>query len=120
MSDSRCPTHSLTVEARRPGGAHLPDMPLFTTLKTMLQGLFPARGPHQPPRRVLVERIPAHSPDYEPLFSRLQSLNLPESERRERQALDVMHDCTTGKVWDLVILEDGPVPLMGLERHETR
>jgi len=120
MSDLRCPTHSLNMGARRPGGPYLPHMPLFATLKTMLQGLLPARGPDQPPRRVLVERIPAHSPDYAPLFSRLQSLDLPESERRQRQALDVMRDRTTGKVWDLVILEDGPVPLMGLERHETR
>ncbi len=48
-------------------------------------------------------------------MQQLQSLNLPDDELLRRTAFDVLVDPRTRKVWEVVIVEDGPAPLYGLE-----
>ena len=68
----------------------------------------------------IVERVSALTPEYEVLKARLVSMNLPYAERARRQALDVFYDAENGRVWELVILDDGPGQLYGLDTYEPR
>ena len=89
-------------------------------LTTLWRKLFHPAAPTPAASRRLVERVSALTPEYEVLKARLVSMNLPYAERARRQALDVLYDAENGRVWELVILDDGPGQLYGLDTYEPR
>jgi hypothetical protein len=88
-------------------------------LQQLWHALFARRsgknGTHSPTEKKLQNRVCWNEPEFEPLMQRLQSLNLPQDTLRQRVAFDILVDPHTRKVWHVVMVEDGPAPLYGLE-----
>ncbi|MEY4561527.1 MAG: hypothetical protein RLZZ618_804 [Pseudomonadota bacterium] len=60
-----------------------------------------------------------NEPEYAVLRSRLDVVDTPLESLSAIPALDLLRDRHTGQRWITVIVDDSPMPLCGLQPHDT-